>query len=94
MGGSIEIDLSAGTSTRVHELAHEILLHRGSELPASVKELEAEADSLCRVSALWPAIHLQSELHCPAWCNFGDDHGAFGAYPHHSHGDCRVCGAR
>ena len=49
MGGSIEIDPSAGTSTIVHELAHE-MLHRGSELPASVKELEAEATAfvVCR----------------------------------------------
>ena len=43
MGGSIEIDPSAGTSTIVHELAHEIMLHHGSELPTSIKELEAES---------------------------------------------------
>ena len=50
MGGSIEIDPSAGTSTMVHELAHEIMLHHGSELPTSIKELEAESTAfvVCR----------------------------------------------
>ena len=50
MGGSIEIDPSAGTSTIVHELAHEIRLHHGSELPTSIKELEAESTAfvVCR----------------------------------------------
>ena len=42
MGGSIEIDPSAGTSTIVHELAHEIMLHHGLELTTTIKELEAE----------------------------------------------------
>ena len=50
IGGSIEIDPSAGTSTIVHELAHEILGHHGSELPSSIKELEAELTAfvVCR----------------------------------------------
>ena len=43
MGGSIEIAPSAGTSTVVHELAHEIMLHHGSELDTRIKELEAES---------------------------------------------------
>ena len=43
MGGSIEIDPSAGTSTIVHELAHEIMLHHGLELTTTIKELEAES---------------------------------------------------
>ncbi len=43
MGGRIEIAPSAGTSTMVHEIAHEIMLHHGSELPTSIKELEAES---------------------------------------------------
>ena len=30
MGGSIEIAPSAGTSTMIHELAHEIMMHHGS----------------------------------------------------------------
>ena len=42
MGGSIEIAPSAGTSTMVHEIAHELMLHHGWELPTSVKDLEAE----------------------------------------------------
>ena len=56
MGGSIEIAPSAGTSTMVHEIAHEIMLHHGSELPASIKELEAEATAyvVCRHFALDP----------------------------------------
>ena len=50
MGGSIEIAPSAGTSTMVHEIAHELMLHHGSELPTSVKELEAESTAfvVCR----------------------------------------------
>ena len=37
-------------STRVHELAHEIMRHHDSELPASIKEVEAEATAyvVCR----------------------------------------------
>ena len=58
MGGSIEIAPSAGTSTMVHELAHEIMLHHGSELPTSIKELEAESTSLCGMQALWASIYL------------------------------------
>ena len=50
MGGCIEIDPGAGTSTVVHELAHELMLHHGSELPTSIKELEAESTAfvVCR----------------------------------------------
>ena len=49
-GGVIEIDVTAGSSTRVHELAHEIMKHHGSELPTNIKELEAEATAyvVCR----------------------------------------------
>jgi len=49
-GGCIEIDPSAGTSTIIHELAHEIMLHHGSDLPICVKELEAESTAfvVCR----------------------------------------------
>ena len=38
------------SSTRVHELAHEIMQHHDSELPASIKEVEAEATAyvVCR----------------------------------------------
>ena len=50
MGGSIEIAPSAGTSTLIHEIAHEIMLHHDSELPTSIKELEAESTAfvVCR----------------------------------------------
>jgi len=49
-GGSIDIDITAGSSTRVHEIAHEIMQHHDSELPTGVKELEAEATAfvVCR----------------------------------------------
>ena len=66
MGGSIEIDPSAGSSTVVHELAHELMLHHGSELPTSIKELEAELTAfvVCRhfglqsiCSANYVALH-------------------------------------
>ena len=55
-GGVIEIDVTAGSSTRVHELAHEIMNHHSSELPPSIKELEAEATAyvVCRHFGLDP----------------------------------------
>lgn len=44
IGGSIEIDVSAGTKTLVHEIAHE-LMHRGDDCPIdrTTRELQAEA---------------------------------------------------
>lgn len=43
-GGSIEIDVSAGTKTLIHEIAHE-LMHRGDDCPVdrAIRELQAEA---------------------------------------------------
>ena len=43
-GGSIDIDLTAGTKTLVHEIAHELLHQRKANLQSrSIKELEAES---------------------------------------------------
>ncbi len=43
MGGQIKIDITAGSETRVHELAHEILNHHNSGIEKDIKELEAES---------------------------------------------------
>ena len=48
MGGTIEIDPSAGTKTLIHEVSHEIL-HRSGDIPmdSKIRELEAESVAFC-----------------------------------------------
>jgi len=90
-GGSIEIDPTAGSSTRIHELAHELMKHHGSELPTSIKELEAEATAfvVCRHFGLQSACspnylalhHATAERH----------HERFGTHSSRFDGDHSIC---
>ena len=91
-GGRIEIAPSAGTSTLIHEIAHEIMLHHDSELPSSIKELEAESVAfvVCRHFGLQSKC--SPKLHCLAWSYIRDDYGAPGTHPSLSDGDHSVCG--
>ena len=60
MGGSIEIAPSAGTSTMVHEIAHEIMLHHASDFPSQIKGLRSGISGICGLQAFWSDVSCKS----------------------------------